>query len=144
MVFLPSHPSARKPRIRDHLNLICATLEELPLQPDTAAHVHVAAARALHRQGFDVEIEHQVSGGRIDIVATDGEWRCAIEIDARKPRGKSLIKLRNFIGAKVIALRGVTALLPSGIDAVVTIPVRTATSDEISDRRTASKFRAWK
>lgn len=125
----------------DHLENLCRVLARLAPQPDTAAQVHVAAAKALRRSGFDVILEYGLDHGRIDIVAVaqDG-WRCAIEIDARKPRARSLVKLRAFLGAKVVALRGVGALIPDGIDATVLIPVRMATQAERDDRRTVSRM----
>jgi len=125
------------------LDLVCAILENMPPVADTAAQVHVAAAEALRAGGFDVVLEWRTSdGGRIDIVAMRDTWSVAIEIDARKPRARSLLKLRGFLGAKVIALRGVAPLLPYGIDAAICIPVRTATQAERDDRRTASRVRA--
>lgn len=142
MIYLPAGAAGFKPLIASRIDIVCSALETLPPQPDTAAQVHVAAAEALRRAGFDVVVEFRVDGGgRIDIVAMRDSWSCAIEIDARRPRARSLLKLRNFVGARVIALRGVTALLPAGIDAVATIPVRTALRSEIDDRRVAGRLR---
>jgi hypothetical protein len=126
----------------DSLELVRSILENLPPTADTAPMVQVAAARALLSHGFDVTVEHVVDGGRIDLVVAWDDWRGAIEIDARRPRARSLLKLRAFSGAKIIALRGVTALLPEGIDAVVNIPVRTALDAERADRRIVSRIRA--
>ncbi len=128
-----------RPHKADCLEILCHLLATLPPQPDTAAQVQVAAAEAL-RGYFDVVLEWPVDGGRIDIVASRGRWRCAIEIDARKPRARSLVKLRAFLGAKVIALRGVHGLIPEGIDAAICIPVRMATEAERADRRTVSRL----
>lgn len=126
----------------DSLELARSILENLPPVADTAPMVQVAAAKALRRHGFDVILEYPVEGGRIDIVASWDDWRVAIEIDARKPRARSLLKLRAFQGATIVALRGVTALLPEGIDAVANIPVRTALEAERADRRIVSRMRA--
>jgi len=112
---------------------ICRLLSSMDEQPDTAAHVHVAAVQQLKNAGFHVYIEWSMPfdsrGGRIDLVAErDGEW-IAIEFDRRKPREKSLQKLRAFRGGRIVALRGASCITPNGIDAVVSIPVRIGCAD---------------
>lgn len=110
---------------------VVESLAAMPVQPDHAAAVHGAAITVLRNYGFDVDHEVYVEGsegrrGRIDLVVS--KWGCsaAIEIDARKPRAKSLEKLRAFNGGRIVALRGVeVAVEIEGIDAVVCIKVRT-------------------
>jgi hypothetical protein len=115
-------------------------LRAMPMQPDTAAVVHAAAVTALASAGFEVYVEVRVNlpdggFGRYDIVAVHPRGSVAIEIDARKPRRKSLEKLRQFGGGRIVALRGVADLTkPEGIDAVVPIRVRVARQSEIKDK----------
>jgi hypothetical protein len=115
-------------------------LRAMPMQPDTAAVVHAAAVTALVSAGFEVYVEVRVDlpdggFGRYDIVAHHPRGAVAIEIDARKPRRKSLAKLRQFDGGRIVALRGVADLTkPEGIDAVVSIRVRVARQSEIKDK----------
>lgn len=126
-----------------HLAIVCRVLSQMTPAPDTAAQVHVAAARALMWAGYAVHPEYGAeTGGRIDLVVERDGWRAAIEIDARKPRARSLIKLRGFDGAKICAVRGVSPMVPEGIDAAVGIRVRTATQAERDDRRTVSRMRS--
>jgi hypothetical protein len=104
-------------------------------QPDTAAHVHAAAMQQLKSAGFFVYtewwlgVDYMSEEGRIDIVAyRDGQFT-GIEIDRRRPRKKSLEKLRGFRGGRIVVLRGANCVTPSGIDAVVSIPVRIGRAD---------------
>lgn len=131
---------------------VCDVLRGLGPLPDTAAQVHFAAMKAFRSAGLGVIPEYRqpfVSRrgirrfGKIDIVVTDATGtKCAIEIDARKPRHGSILKLTGFDGHKVIALRGVDGDCPPGIDALVRVPVRLASMPERQDRRTVSRLRA--
>ena len=78
--------------------------------------------------GFKVDREFSVPDrgdgkmkGFIDLVITSPE-RVAIELDRKKPRKKSILKLRQFDGVKIIVLReksrGNTREI-KGIDAVI-------------------------
>jgi len=124
----------------------CVVLSELEPLPDTAAAVHSASIEALEEGGFSVSPEYTVAipdkerSGRIDIVATLKDGRVAIEIDARKPRRKSLLKLKLFQGFRIVALRGVDMPQPpDGIHATVGIAVKTATISEAADKRTVNR-----
>jgi hypothetical protein len=64
------------------------------------------------------------TAGRIDLVAEYRNERVAIEIDYRSPREKSLDKLRQFRGYRIVCLRGAYVNPPDGIDAVVALPMR--------------------
>ncbi len=132
--------------IVDH---ICEILEHLEDLPDTAAQVHVQALVALRTEGFGIAPEypqHYIDGagrwrrGRIDIVASWGGERCAIEIDARKPRRASLNKLLAFDGYRIVALRGVAGTPVDGIHAYACIPTRIASETERKDKRTVSRL----
>ncbi len=98
---------------------------------DHAGTMQAQVASALRHAGYFVVLEYPTAGlgdrrdGRIDIVATaiSGE-RVAIELDARKPRRRSIEKLRLFPGSRVIGLRGVEWRdLPDGIDDVICLTV---------------------
>jgi hypothetical protein len=108
--------------------------------PDTAPDTHSAVLYHLASHGYSCKAELRVTymdgrrsrDGRVDIVA-----RCdntndmfAIEIDARKPRKKSLLKLfevNRMSGAyRVVMLRGVGDIddeVP-GVDILINLPVR--------------------
>lgn len=63
-----------------------------------AADFHDACEIILRRSGWDVSREYPVPGGRIDIVATDGDHTVALELDNRRPRKKSITKLQSLPG----------------------------------------------
>lgn len=122
-----------------------AALRGLPTLPDTSQVVHAAALAALRDAGFVVKPEVTVvlpegRNGRYDLVAEWGSHRIAVEIDTRKPRQKSLDKLRAFDGGRIIALRGVScAWRIDGIDAIVPLKVRIASSPEVSDKKVVKR-----
>lgn len=93
---------------------------------DNAAALHGAAQHALEQAGFRCwrEWREPVTGGRIDLVAEKDGFRAAIELDCRSPRSKSVAKLRNFDGYRVIVLRGELEqeLEIPGIHAVIGVP----------------------
>ena len=131
--------------IRDALELI-----DEPL-PDSASYVHAHILRLLDDAAFTVKHEHVVRmpngrrNGRIDILAhqPDLDVFVAIEIDARRPRLKSIQKLcSRHDWARVIMLRGVGGPVEEhpDIDAFLPIPVRMATDTERA--RKASVARA--
>lgn len=128
---------------------ICEILEHLEDLPDTAAQVHAQVMIALRRDGFSVLPEYPQTfidsignfrRGRIDLVAVMGCDRCAIEIDARKPRRRSLHKLLAFDGYRIVALRGVSGQPVDGIDAYARIPTRLASAAEREDKRTVGRL----
>lgn len=108
---------------------IVKVLRALPAMPDHAGAVHATALMALKREGFDVEHEAPVAMpngrmGRFDLVVRRWGCQAAIEIDARKPRAKSLEKLLLFNGGRIVALRGVAARGSfEGIDTIVSLRV---------------------
>ena len=79
--------------------------------PDDAHEAHADLADVLRCAGWAVRREVAVcargdgSAGRVDIEATRGEQVIGIEIDRRRPRRKSVLKLRSRSWARVIALR---------------------------------------
>jgi hypothetical protein len=97
--------------------------------PDKAGILHRAVADALSADGFEVRCEAGTAQlgddreGRIDILARRDGGVVAIEIDARKPKARSLKKLMLFNAYRIIALRGVSMAPPAGIDAVVALNV---------------------
>ena len=79
--------------------------------PDEATKCQGFVASALRKGGFKVTWEVDVARadgrpGRIDLVAEYRNERVAIEIDYRSPREKSLDKLRQFRGYRIVCLRG--------------------------------------
>lgn len=114
--------------------------------PDHAATMHAELAGALRMAGFYVTMEYPTAhlgdrrDGRIDIVAFALADRIAIELDCRKPRRRSLEKLRLFDGYKIVGVRGIEGHeTPDGIDAVIPMRVRVAKKSEKSDRRTVNR-----
>ncbi len=116
---------------------LCAGLDPMP---DDASHVQERLINVMLAAGYRVFHEYYVElptghRGRIDIVAQakNGRW-LAIEIDARKPRKRSVEKLslRNWL--RVSCLRGVTEGVADypGLDAVIALPVRIASVREKS------------
>src|SRR5882762_5729030 len=75
--------------------------------PDNAAALHGMAIKAFFAAGCDVYPEHRLwvpednRGGRIDLVIQYGIQLAAIEFDTRKPRRRSVKKLRLFKGYRV-------------------------------------------
>jgi hypothetical protein len=132
---LPAYNTHRPLSVQDELLLkhVCSELERGPVLDDNALSVHRALTARMARMGAAVRIEFPMpyvgkSGprqGRIDLFAkfTVGP-AIAIEIDARKPRAASLLKLQSFNGLRISATRGVAGECPEGIDAVVAVPVR--------------------
>lgn len=113
------------------------------LWPDHAPTLHAEAIDLFERNGFIVEAEfavRQLCGygrRRIDMVvervSTGG--RVAIELDCRKPRRKSVDKLRKFPGFRIVGIRGIEGHDEPGIDRCVAMRVRVATGMERADRR---------
>jgi hypothetical protein len=97
--------------------------------PDHAKSAQLLAAELLRGAGFSVVLEVFVpdrgdgSPGRLDLVARCDDGSVAIELDAVRPRRKSLFKLRQFDGLRVVCLRGRSCSVPVGIDAVVCLPL---------------------
>jgi hypothetical protein len=94
--------------------------------PDNARLMHQRVSFLLEKNGFYVENEFPTrvigddKAGRIDIVASYKSGSVAIELDCRRPRTRSLKKLRLFDGYRLIALRGVGMFeTPRGVDQVV-------------------------
>ena len=109
----------------------------LPLMPDHAGMVHSVVMQALADAGHRVyaEVPAMINGraGRLDLAFFHNELRewCAIEIDARRPRKRSLEKLRRFVGVRVVMLRGVEGNGEiEGVDGVIALPVRIAAKGE--------------
>lgn len=114
---------------------LCAGLAPLP---DDASHVHERLIAAMVLAGYRVFPEYVVEmpngrSGRIDIVAQalNGAW-LAIEIDARKPRKRSVAKLGQRNWLRISCLRGVSEGVDEypGLDAVIALPVRLASFKE--------------
>lgn len=122
-----------------HIRDICASLEPMP---DDASYVHQRMMIAFDAAGYRVFHEYTVRldegrSGRIDIVveSPNGVW-AAIEIDARRPRKRSVAKLSAGRWLRICCLRGVSegpAEYP-GLDAVIALPVRLATFAEKSKK----------
>lgn len=121
----------------EEIHNICHSLSPMP---DDASHVHQAVMMAFHEAGYKVYHEYLVRlpdgrSGRIDVVVESpaGVW-AAIEIDARKPRKRSIAKLATGRWLRICCLRGVgegPTQYP-GLDAVIALPVRLATLGEKS------------
>jgi len=118
--------------------------------PDSAPALHAALAEELWKAGFQVGLEYPTKSlgdgrkGRIDIVARwveEGKLvSAAIELDCRRPRKRSLKKLRLWDGPRIIGLRGVELLqTPEGIDAVIAMRVREPTAAEQKNKRTVNR-----
>lgn len=115
--------------------------------PDHAQTMHTDFARELRRAGFYVWMEYptkafgDIRDRRLDLLVRGrGDFLAAIELDARKPRKKSIEKLRMVDGVRIVGVRGVEGVpCPEGIDAVVTMRVRSATEFEKADRRTVNR-----
>lgn len=120
--------------------------------PDTAQHVHEACLTAFEAAGFEVFPECSIklpdgAYGRLDIVLVDSYGNhVAIEIDARKPRRGSLAKMRHYQsqhdGYTVAICRGVTPTQIKGLDLVLGVDVRQATSEEIADKSIVGRWMA--
>lgn len=106
--------------------------------PDTAPDTHSAVLYHLAAHNYACRAEVHVRyamgrDGRIDIVARcqTTNFTFAIEIDARKPRAKSILKLFAFNkifghAYNVVMLRGVgdeSDTIP-GVDLIINLPVR--------------------
>ncbi len=117
---------------------VLSSLRDLP---DSAAALQRSVAAALEADGFEVFLEVPTAGlgderpgGRIDILAKDGPSSVAIELDARSPRRRSVLKLKLFDAFRIVGLRGVGGDCPPGIDAVVKLNVRQASEAERRDK----------
>lgn len=117
--------------------------------PDHAATLHAYVGRALQAEGFKVTYEFKTRSlgdprdGRIDLLAVRNGGVVAIELDTRRPRKRSLLKLRLADAFRLIVLRGVEGYdVPEGIDAVIAAPVRMASVAERSDKRTTNRWAA--
>lgn len=124
--------------------LVCDQMQGLP---DMACHVHAAMIDQMVSAGYAVYPEYQIDTedgrtGRVDIVARDRDntW-LAIEIDARKPRKRSLKKLFLRDWVRVCCLRGVAsgATTNDRLDAVISIDVRVAEAGETIDKRAVAQ-----
>lgn len=115
---------------REFFEWVVETLEAAAPGPDDASVFHRYIERRFRDEGMDVEREVRIArgptrSGRLDLVVSWPDIRkVAIEIDWLKPRFKSLQKLRNFAGYRIVVLRraGAWPYQLSGIDAVVCIP----------------------
>lgn len=118
---------------------------------DTSQHVHVACMQAFEDAGFEVFPECSIrlpdgSYGRIDIVLVDPRngRHVAIEVDARKPRRGSLAKLHAYEAEhesfSICICRGVTPTQFPGLDLVLSVNVRQATPEEISDKTIVGRW----
>ena len=115
--------------------------------PDHAQAMHAELAKSLRLAGFYVWLEYptkafgDIRDRRLDLLVRGrGGFMAAIELDARKPRRKSVEKLRLVDGFRIVGVRGVEDVSrPDGIDAVVTMRVRAATEFEKADRRTVNR-----
>lgn len=79
--------------------------------PDNAKDCHDAVESHLKRHGFEVYREATVKNGdgirgRFDLVVVDRDEECAIEIDRRLVRAKSVQKLLGFDGGRIAMVRG--------------------------------------
>lgn len=114
-----------------------SVMQNLRNVPDQAGQLHRAVADALTEKGFAVRCEVATSHlgddreGRVDILASIFGGVVAIEIDARKPRARSLKKLALFNAYRIVALRGVSMDPPPGIDAVVALHVAAVQRPEL-------------
>lgn len=97
---------------------------------DNANAFHRGVMIALTDAGFKVFFEFSTAPlgddvyGRIDIVAEKYGGSVAIELDNRRPRKRSIRKLRLFSGYRIIALRGVEIKdCPDEIDETITAKV---------------------
>lgn len=87
-----------------------AALRAVPATDDAATY-HARAGEALQSLGFTVKSEFAVPhgspnrSGRIDLLATRGQETVAIELDYRDPRDKSVVKLNQIHGVRVVMLR---------------------------------------
>lgn len=132
----------------DALAFLDEVIWAMPPSADNAADVQVSVARALRLYGYEARLEYPVEydgrAGRIDIVAWRNGKMFAIEIDARKPRKKSIKKLLNTdADYRIVMLRGVGAAdkeVPQGIDAI--IPVAVHLESNFNVRQKVSEFAA--
>lgn len=113
---------------------------------DDAATMHAEVAAALEAAGLFVIMEYptrwlgDVRKGRIDIVVQKALGQAAIELDCRKPRRRSVLKLRLFPGYRIVGIRGIEGFDPViGIDEIVSMRVRVAKPHEKADRRTVNR-----
>lgn len=108
---------------------------------DHAPTMHAELIAALESSEFSVHPEYHTGwlgderNGRLDIVCRRDGGVVGIELDARKPRRRSILKLGLFQGFRIIGLRGVMGLACDGIDAVICMPVTQATQRQKRDRR---------
>lgn len=113
---------------------------------DQAACMHAEVAECLRENSYQVFMEYGTKHlgdrrkGRIDIVAVKNEVFVGIELDCRKPRRRSIEKLRLFSGIRIIGVRGIEGQpVPEGIDDVVTMRVRVPSAVEAKDKRTTRR-----
>ena len=122
------------------VNRLVHILRSMPTLPDNAQYVHAAVLEAMNADGLLVLPEYWIrfgeeQWGRIDLVVKDRNLSAAIELDCRRPRGKSLLKQRAFNGARILGLRGIAGRVDlEGIDAVVPIRVRLESIAEEKDK----------
>ncbi len=130
---MPNYNTDRARPVQAELALrhICSAMEGLSPVADNARIVHRTVSAELLRVGCSVINEYPMPymgrssprKGRIDIYASLMGVEVAIELDARRPRQMSLIKMNSFNGLRICGLRGVSGNCPDGIDAMVSIPV---------------------
>ena len=125
---------ARREALAD-FEALCVGLAPMP---DAASHVHALLMDAMVAAGYRVFQEYTVElgngqGGRIDVVAQakNGQW-LAIEIDARRPRQRSIKKLVAKDWLRISCLRGVSDSTESypELDAIIALPIRAASAEE--------------
>ncbi len=94
---------------------------------DNARAAHLAVIEFLRMNGYTVTPEYEVADrgdskpGHVDIYASDGTTTVAFEIDSRRPRKKSIFKLKQVDALRVIVLRNPSDkyTIPVGVDAVI-------------------------
>ena len=94
--------------------------------PDNSRAFRGAIEERLKARGWDLRTDVRVDsrgdgyGGCVDIVANRGESNVSIEFDRLSPRQKSIVKLQQLPGLRVVILRGAwEGNTPDGVDAVI-------------------------
>jgi hypothetical protein len=116
---------------------------------DHAWTMHAEVISVLESSGFLVMPEYWITlkngrRGRLDIVAEyGGGGSVGIELDCRRPRLKSVAKLHQFDGYRIIGIRGIEGHEERGIDACVAMRVIRATDQDKADRRIYRPAPEW-
>ena len=129
-VIHPNLPSEGTSMSHDPLSVLRDIVRTIPLsETHTAMRFHDALDEALIRAGMTVLREHAIPdrgdgrSGRVDLLITHPNI-IGIEIDAVSPRTKSLFKLRQIDGLRVLVLRspGPSPEPQDRIDAIIRYP----------------------